>query len=341
MQFVNVRLQNAAGAILAHNIFDAQGRRLLRKGTVIAERDIELLRQTGVSAVYVARLEPGDLHEDQAAGRIASSVQGPGTFVPHAATGRANVKAEVDGLLKVDRPAVEQINRLEPGITLATLRSDIPVRARQLVATVKIIPFAVRRSAVEQVERLFGAGSGVIRVLPFRVQRAGVIATSCFGDQERVLRAYLPALQTRLQKLGAVISQQALCAHEPDALAAAIEQVMREGCELIMIVSMTAIIDRRDVVPDAVERAGGRIEHYGVPVDPGNLLLLAYRGNMAIIGVPGCARSLKFNALDMILPRLVAGESITSEDLLGLGYGGLLEEIRERRLLRDENDTEA
>jgi len=340
VKFLKVPASAAANCVLAHNVFDERGNRLLRKGALLTAQHRELLLQSGHREIYVAQLEASDLGENEAAQRVAAVVAGDGVFSPGAATGRANLKATASGLLRINIDAVNHLNEIDEGITVATLPAFSVVRAKQMVTTVKIIPFAVPQAAVEIIEKFCRTCPPIIRVQALPPRRVGLIVSAHQhrGDEnqhERIAAEFTPALQTRLENLGSAIAQKNFVDHEPPDIAQAIRAQLAAGCEMILMISMTAIIDRHDVAPTAIEMSGGLVEHFGVPVDPGNLLLVGYHGATPIIGVPGCVRSPKINAFDLVLPRLLAGDHLTRRELVRLGHGGLLEEIRERHLLRE------
>lgn len=338
MKFLRVPISEAAGGVLAHNVIDAEGRHILKKGELLSDRHLGKLAEYGRYSVYIAKLEADDIGEDEAARRVAAAVAGPGVFSPHAATGRANLKATTAGLLRINVEAINRLNEIDDGITVATLATHAFVRASQMVATVKIIPFAVAQSAVQAVEKYSRTAAPIISVQALPARKVGLIVTAHQNQHQRIAAEFAPALHARLERLGSAITQTDFAEHEIADIAPAIRRQLAAGHEMILIVSMTAIIDRHDVVPAAIERASGGVEHFGVPVDPGNLLLIGYAGSVPIIGAPGCVRSPKINAFDLVLPRLLAGERITRRDLVGLGHGGLLEEIRERHLLREAID---
>ncbi len=339
MKFLRVPISQAAGSVLAHNVIDAEGRRILKKGELLSARHLDKLAACGRDFVYVAQLEAGDIGEDEAARRVAAVVAGPGVFSPHAATGRANLKAAIAGLLRINVEAVDHLNEIDDGITVATLATHAFVRTAQMVATVKIIPFAVPQSAVQTLEEYTRTAESIISVQALPARKVGLIVTTHQDQHQRIAAEFAPALQARLEQLGSAITRTDFAEHEIADIASAIRQQLAAGHEMILIVSMTAIIDRHDVVPMAIAQGSGVVVHFGVPVDPGNLLLIGYAGSVPIIGVPGCVRSPKINAFDLVLPRLLAGERITRHELVRLGHGGLLEEIRERHLLRESIDA--
>lgn len=332
MKFGPVPLQAAAGLILGHNIAGLDGRRALRKGRALSALDVAQLTALGRSTVYVAEMAADDVAEDAAARRVAAAVAGSNLRCSGAASGRVNLAASVRGVLRVDASRLLQVNAL-PGITVATLASHSPVQARQLAATVKIVPFAVPDALVRACEEV-AAAQPLLWLDAIPARRAAIILSGSAPASARIIADFEPALRGRLEALGATVNGVHFVALEDKggeaALAAMLRQQLDAGCEIILLAGETAIMDRADIAPRAVERAGGSIACFGVPVDPGNLLMLAYVGSVPVLGAPGCARSRKANIVDWVLPRLLAGDRITQAELAALGHGGLLEEIPER-----------
>jgi len=325
MKFGALPPREAEGAISVHSI--RKNGMVLKKGTTIGQAEIAALEAAQVSEIVVARLEPGDVSEDVAAAEIAVAVAGEGVHVDRAFTGRANVFAEYAGVQVVDRAGVDALNDVDPAITFATLPEFAPVVAGKMIATVKIIPFAVAGEARDRALAAARAAKPVIRVAPFKVRRVGIISTLLPGLADKVIEKTLKVTAERLAPAGAEIVAEKRVPHETQALANALGEVLKAGAELVVVFGASAIADRRDVIPAAVEQIGGRIEHFGMPVDPGNLLLLAEAQGRAVLGAPGCARSPKENGFDWILMRLLAGLPIKRHDITGLGVGGLLMEI--------------
>lgn len=332
MKFGPVPLQAAAGLILGHNIAGLDGRRALRKGRALSALDLAQLTALGRSTVYVAEMAADDVAEDAAARRVAAALAGSNLRCSGAASGRVNLAASVRGVLRVDAGRLLQVNAL-PGITVATLANHSPVQARQLAATVKIVPFAVPDALVRACEEV-AAAQPLLWLDAIPARRAAIILSGSAPASARIIADFEPALRGRLEALGATVNGVHFVALEDEggeaALAAMLRQQLDAGCEIILLAGETAIMDRADIAPRAVERAGGSIACFGVPVDPGNLLMLAYMGSVPVLGAPGCARSRKANIVDWVLPRLLAGDRITQAELAALGHGGLLEEIPER-----------
>ncbi len=337
MKFGPVPLDHAAGKILGHNIAGPDGHRLLRKGRPLTAEDIAALQAIGRTSVYVAELAPDDVDEDTAARRVAKAVGGGGLRLPGAASGRANLLSTALGVLRVDAERLERVNELE-GITLATLAAHSPVRPRQIVGTVKIIPFAVPEAVVRAAEAIAG-DAPLIRVDALAPQPVSLIFSGSVSIREKLADDFAP-LAERVTALGSHIASTDYVPLEDvsgeSALAELLSRRRAAGARLIVLAGETAIMDRHDIVPRAVEQAGGRVEALGAPVDPGNLLMIAYLGDVPVLGAPGCARSRRVNIVDWVLPRLLAGDRLTRRDVLALGHGGLLEDVPERPMSRDK-----
>src|SRR6516162_1528105 len=332
MKFGAVPLKEALGATAVHTI--RQNGLVLKKGTPIGPAEVAALEAGGITEVVVARLEPGDVSEDVAAAEIAKAVAGEGVHVDRAFTGRANLFAHTAGILVVEKDAIDRLNRVDEAITLATLPAYKPVVAGEMIATVKIIPFAVGGPARDAV--LAGVTKPLLRVAPYRVRKVGVVSTVLPGLAGKVIDKTLKITAERLAPAGAAIIAERRVPHDREAVARAIDEVLKAGAELAIVFGASAIADRRDVIPAAVEAIGGRVEHFGMPVDPGNLLMIGSAGERAVLGAPGCARSPKENGFDWVLMRLLAGLLVPREDITGMGVGGLLMEIVTRPQPREE-----
>jgi molybdopterin biosynthesis enzyme len=318
--------EQAIGHILRHNLADAHGRKAFSKGHRIAAPDLPKLHALGVEVVRVAVLEPDDIHEDAAARRLATAVCGAGVTASAPAASRVNLLAEVDGVVKIDAERLLQINQID-GLTVATLPSHALVRAGKRVATIKIIPFAVPEAALSQAETIGRSGPSIVALRPLRALRVGVVLVGSLAAQDRIEHGVLPAIVARVVELGSAVHAVRYVPPDEPAIAAVIAE-LRGAAELIIVAGETSIMDRDDVTPQGIRLAGGRIEHYGAPVEPGNLLLLAYLDTpgqpLPVLGAPGCVRSRDVNIVDLLLPRLLAGEYIAKRDIVALGHGGLL-----------------
>ena len=330
MKFGPLAVEDALGAISAHAV--RMGETRLKKGQVIGPSEQTALRAAGVGTVIAAKLEPGDVAEDEAAQRLAVTLAGANLRLDPPFTGRVNLFATVNGLLQVERARIDAINRIDDAITVATLGAYAPVVAGDMAATVKIIPFAAPLAALE--DACAAAGAAAVSVLPYRPLRVGVVSTVLPGLKTSVINKTLGVLEARLAPARARIVEERRCAHETGALADTLA-TLKARCDALIVFGASAITDRRDVIPGALLAAGGRIEHFGMPVDPGNLLLIGELDGLPVIGAPGCARSPKENGFDWVLGRLLAGVPVARADIQAMGVGGLLMEIETRPQPRD------
>ena len=330
-------MAGAAGAILAHGV--RQGEISFRKGRILSADDVALLREAGISEITIARLEPGDVGEDQAASRIAKAAGGGGHADHHirvgaAFTGRANLYAETAGLALIDSQAIDDANAADEAITLASLANFAKVAAGQMLATIKIIPFAAPETSVAKVEQRLAA-QPAFRIAPFRPRRAALISTRLPGMKPALLNKNREALDSRLKPLGSAIMFERRVAHDTKAVADAIAEAAQAEADLILLFGASAIADRRDVLPGALEQAGGKIAVLGMPVDPGNLLMAGSLDGRDVLGLPGCARSPKLNGFDFVLWRVLAGLKVDRAEIARMGVGGLLADSPVRPHPRD------
>lgn len=333
MKFGRVPIERAAGLIAAHTI--RTGETTLRKGRRVEADDARRLGEAGVSDIVAVTLEPGDVGEDEAASRLAERIAGVGLRREAPFTGRCNLFAETAGLLLVDRSLVDAVNDIDEGITLATLPQFRPVSAGEMVATVKIIPYGVSGAAL--VRACHSARQPALRIAPYRLRRVAVLSTVLPGLKPTTVEKTLRNLAQRLAPTGAAIVAEVRVAHEAAAVAAALAAMT--DVDLVVIFGASAIADRRDVIPVGIEGAGGDVVHLGMPVDPGNLLLVGSCGEVPVIGAPGCARSPKENGFDWVLHRLLAGLKVERADIVAMGVGGLLTEIVSRPQPRAGGDS--
>jgi molybdenum cofactor cytidylyltransferase len=323
MKFGPASPAEAIGGVTVHTL--RQGSLVLKKGTTIGAAEVEALTRAGVAEIVVVRLEDGDVSEDVAAASIARAVAGAGVNVERAFTGRANLFAARAGVLVVEREKVDRINNVDEAITFATLAAFKPVVEGEMIATVKLIPFGVEASLRDAA--VAAASGGALRIAPYVIKRVGIVSTLLPGLATKVVDKTLRVTAERLAPAGASIIAERRVPHDETVLAAAIQELLGLGAELVIVFGASAIADRRDVIPAAIEHVGGAIEHFGMPVDPGNLLLIGNARGVPVLGAPGCARSPVENGFDWVLMRLLAGLKVSRADLTGMGVGGLLMEI--------------
>ena len=322
MKFGEFSLSEIRGATLAHSVRLPSG--LLKKGHLLSDADIKALAKNNITHVMAAIIEPEDVTEDTAATRIAEHISGPNITLATAFTGRVNLYAAEDGLITINVGAVNALNHMDEAITLATVSQNAIVSKGQMIATVKIIPLAVGRPAIEKI--ITEIDTGLIGLDLFQPQKVVMIQTELVGTAEKLFEKAQRVMSHRLDIFGAHLADEVRCSHEEAALAALLVEKSEDAPDIILILGASAITDRRDVIPAAILRAGGEVIHYGMPVDPGNLLLLAKLRGKWVLGLPGCSRSPKLNGIDLILSRIAAGRDVTGADIMGMGVGGLLSE---------------
>ncbi|MGI4950654.1 MAG: NTP transferase domain-containing protein [Janthinobacterium lividum] len=330
MIFGPVALDEAEGCILAHT------QRLpglaIKKGSRLDAAAITALRTAGRDPVIAARLEPGDVPEDQAASRLADALITPGLDRSRAGTGRVNLVASRAGLLRVDAAAVDALNRADEGLTLATLPDWSSVAAGEMLATIKIIPFAVPGAPLEAAVQ--AAAAAPMRLHPYHPRRVGLVMTRLPGLKASVLAGTAEATGNRVAGLGGTMLPPVECPHAADEIADALTRLIADGAEILLVAGASAVVDRRDVGPSGIVAAGGEILHFGMPVDPGNLICLGRIGDRPALVLPGCARSPALNGIDWVLSRLFAGLTVDAAAMAGMGVGGLLKDVGARPLPR-------
>jgi len=325
MIFGPVPLAEATGAILAHSVSVSDGR--LRKGIVLTEAHVATLQEAGVTEVIVARPEAGDLHEDIAAMQLAEAACGtaPGITLSRAFTGRVNLLAAGPGVVRLDPARINAANAVHPMITIATVPEYQQMRDGGMIATVKIISYAVPETAVRAAAQ---AVQGAVSFAQPVLRDATLIITQTPGGPGE---KGSEAIAARLEALGMTLRTQITVPHEIDPIARALATAQGD---MILVLTASATSDPNDTAPAALRAAGGRVERFGMPVDPGNLLFLGELGGRPVIGLPGCARAPSLNGADRVLSRVACGIAVTAGDIAGMGVGGLLKEIPTRPMPR-------
>ncbi len=332
MKFGEEASRDAEGALLAHAVRGPGFS--FKKGRRLSAADVAHLLAAGIDEVVVARLSADDVDEDAAAAAVAGALAGAGLRVATAITGRSNLYAEAPGIAVIDAARIAAVNAGNEAITIATLPPHARVDAGQMVATVKIIPFAVTQTILETVIACLAADTApAIAVAPFRPRQAMLILTETPEMDAKLHARTRAVMAARLADLGSRLASDLVVPHRARDLAAAlaVAATRRPAADVILVVGASAIVDRGDVIPAAIIAAGGRIERFGMPVEPGNLLLLGRLGTASVIGLPGCARSPKLNGFDWVLERLCAGLMVDAPAIAAMGVGGLIIESGERR----------
>ncbi len=331
----------ALGAILAHGV-RAGGQRLQERAACCRMPIVAGICAPASPPSWWRGLNRGDVGEDEAAARIAVLCGGAEVRTGAAFTGRVNLYALNDGLALIDAATVDALNAIDEAITIATVSPYARVGRGQMVATIKIIPFAAPRTCRRGGRARCCTRAPRPRRTVSRRMRAALISTALPDTKPSLLDKNRSALEDRLTSLGStIVFERNACRMRPAALAAAIGEAAAVGADPILVFGASAITDRRDVIPAAITAAGGEIVHFGMPVDPGNLLLLGRLGDRTVIGLPSCARSPKLNGFDFVLWRLLAGLPVGRAEIAAMGVGGLLGEIPTRPQPRDERPAEA
>lgn len=323
MKFGPIPLAEAEGAILAHSLrLPERGR--LAKGSVLTADAIATLQDAGHSEVIAAVLEPGDIEENAAAQALADAIltESSGLRASGAGAGRVNLYATGPGILALDVARIDGMNAVHPMITLATLPQYQRVEAGQMVATIKIIAYAVPEDALKEV---CADARATLELRPPVYGMATLIETRV--GNETPSRKGRAALAERLDRLGLGLTDRVVVGHVETPLAEAISDA---AGEFVFVLTASATSDPHDVAPEALRRAGGTVTAYGMPVDPGNLLFFGSLGEKPVIGLPGCARSPAMNGADWVLERLICGVELDQKDISAMGVGGLLKEIPTR-----------
>jgi molybdenum cofactor synthesis domain-containing protein len=320
----SVSVHEAVGMVLCHDVTRIVPQQskgpAFRKGHIIAPQDVESLLDMGKAHVYVYDLSEGYIHEDDAAARIALAAAGPGLQLTSPSEGRVNLTASLNGLLKVNLEALRQINSVDD-IVFATLHSNLPVDANQAVGGTRIIPLVTREENIRGVESICREHAPVIQVKTLRSLRVGVVTTGSEVFHGRIEDKFGPVLHVKFAALGCPVLGQVFVSDDATMTAHAIRQFIDEGAEMVAVTGGMSV-DPDDRTPAAIRDTGARVVTYGAPVFPGAMFMLAYLESVPIIGLPGCVMYYRTSIFDLIIPRILAGETIARQEFVELGHGG-------------------
>lgn len=323
MEFGPVPADDATGAVLAHSVHIEGGR--LRKGLVLSSEHITQIKQAGHTEITVARLGADDVAENDAAAMLANALvpdaKTAGLRIGPAGTGRCNIFAQTPGVAQIDAAAIDAVNAVHPMITVATVPCHARMGAGGMLATVKIISYGVPRVSLAAASA--AAQNALSLARPTRTKVAFFETMLDTPPSDKGAKS----IAGRVAALGGTFTHGGCCAHDAGALATLLKEAKGD---LILILTASATSDIHDTAPQAVVEAGGAVTHFGMPVDPGNLLFIGDLNGRPVIGLPGCARSPALNGADWVLERLICGIDVTARDIMGMGVGGLLKEIPTR-----------
>ncbi len=329
-----VSVEQAVGMVLPHDITeivkDEFKGRAFKKGHVIRPEDIEHLRRLGKEHIYVLELGPDEIHENEAALLLAEALAGAGVeYSQEVVEGKVGLKAAIDGLLQVNKEALYRFNLLGE-VMCATLQDNTPVRKGEQVAASRLIPLVGERRLVDEAVAIARAGEPIVRVLPLAQVRAGLVITGSEVYHGRIEDKFERVLRDKLTALGSTVAVVRFAPDDPQAIAVAIRACLDEGVELI-VTSGGMSVDPDDVTRSGIKAAGAESTVYGTPVLPGAMFLVGRIGAVPVLGVPACGMFYKITVLDLVLPRILAGESIGREELAALGHGGLCRNCKQCR----------
>jgi hypothetical protein len=320
----SIRVQDATGMVLCHDVTEIIPGQFkgpsFRKGHVIQSSDIEKLLDIGKRYIYVFELKKDQVHENQAAKRIAKAAAGPGLLLSEPMEGKVTLSAAAKGLLKVDAAALSLLNRIED-IMFATLHSNQQVMDNQPVAGTRIIPLVTEKDRIARVEAICRDHFPLLQVKPFVPQRIGLIVTGSEVFEGRIEDGFGPIVEEKFKRLGSRVIGNVKVSDDVAMTVKAIHDFIHQGAEMIALTGGMSV-DPDDQTPASIRAAGGEVVAYGAPVLPGAMFMLAHIRNVPVIGLPGCVMYHQTSIFDLVVPRLLAGESITKDDIVAMGHGG-------------------
>jgi len=322
MKAQTVEVKASTGRILCCTVFRASGKKLLAKGHVISEEDIRVLESEGMDHIWVTELEDGEVGEDEAVCAVAAEI-GCGCYETKlAAGGRANLHATENCCVLVDDDLLKQVN-LTSGMVIATSLNFSFATPGQRIATIKSAPFAVAQSDLQGVVNMLRDRGPIMQARPVRQPSVGVLYSDpANGDRARVM--FESIMRQRLERFGFLSTFAMSCVEDENSVARSLRYLMRSKPSVVLVASTTAPAGPEDVVGRALQTVGGHMERFLAPVEPGNLMLLAYCDDTPILAAPGCFRSAKPNVVDLLLPPLLARYRVSTWEVACLGHGGLL-----------------
>ncbi|MDD4238485.1 MAG: molybdopterin-binding protein [Desulfotomaculaceae bacterium] len=333
MKLQTIKVEEAVGKVLSHDITkivkgESKGA-LYKKGHIIRQEDVPELLKLGKENIYILDLETGDIHENQAGVRLGKAVIGTGVTWTGPRESRVNLYASCDGLLKINIPALEAINEL-PDVILSTLPNNTVVKKGELLAGTKVIPLVVPEQTVTTAEDICRQDGWVIKVLPFQELKVGAVITGSEVYKKRIQDGFGPVITEKVEAFGSTILGIDFAPDDTSIIAAKINKMASDGADIIFVTGGMSV-DPDDVTPNAIRLAGAKVEKYGAAALPGAMFMLAYLGDIPIMGVPACGMFFKITIVDLILPRLLAGERVTRKDIVALACGGLCRSCPECR----------
>jgi molybdenum cofactor synthesis domain-containing protein len=328
-----VSVHKAEDMVLGHDITQIIPGKLkgpaFRRGHVIKKDDIPRLLDMGKETLYVFDLAEGDLHEDEAARRIALAVAGRNLSLSEPKEGKIELSAAADGLLKVNTRALYELNSY-PEVMLATIHTNQRVKAGKVVAGTRIIPLVIAENTIRDLEKTCRKFPSVLEILPLKSLKVGIVTTGSEVYSGRIKDGFGPVIREKVRESGSEIIDQIFVSDSIDMIYKSIHELIHKGADLIAVTGGMSV-DPDDVTPEGIKKTGAEIITYGAPVLPGAMFLLAYLGTIPIVGLPGCVMYHKISIFDLIYPLIQAGEFLDRKDIIKLAHGGLCSNCAECR----------
>lgn len=319
-----IPVEEAIGLPLAHDITEiVPGKHkgpAFRRGHIVRQEDISKLLDVGKRNLYVMDLDEDELHEEDAARRLAKAAAGANLKLTDPSEGRINLVAKISGLLKVDADLLYRFNSLGD-LMLATLPGNRAVSEGTVVAGTRTIPVVVKEELIQKAEALCKE-KPIVTLLPMPAKRVHLVVTGSEVFTGRIKDGFAPVVSRKVGELGSTLESVQLAPDDPDVIAGHIKEAKQAGAEIILV-SGGMSVDPDDKTPEGIRRSGAKVETHGFPVLPGSMFVMAYLDEIPIMGLSGCVLHDPFTAFDALLPRLLAGEKITRADIMAMGHGGL------------------
>lgn len=325
MKLQTIRAEDAVGKVLSHDITKVVKEETkgvaFKKGHIIKEEDVPELLKLGKENIYILDLEPGDVHEDEAGIRLGNSAKGTGVIWRGPKESRVNLFADCDGLLKINVQALEEINDL-PDVILSTLPNNTVVKKGEMLAGTKVIPLVVEEKTLAIAANICRQAGGIIKVIPFEKVNVGVVITGSEVYKKRIRDGFGPVITEKVKSFGSTILRIDYAPDDMEIIAEKIKKMADDGAGLIFVTGGMSV-DPDDVTPNAIRLSGAKVEKYGAPALPGAMFMLAYLKDIPVMGIPACGMFFNVTVVDLIMPRLLAGERVTRKDIVALAHGGL------------------
>jgi len=319
-----VPVEKAVGMILCHDITriipgEFKGR-AFKKGHIIQKEDVEKLLELGKEQIYIWEPKAGEIHEDEAAIRIARAVAGGNIGYNVPKEGKSTLKSKERGLLKINSELLYKINSIED-ISVASLPQNFIVERGQKLAGVRIIPLATNKENLIQIDELCQGEEKVFEIKKYKELKATIITTGNEIYKKRIQDKFGPVIRKKLEFFKVQYLGQTFCPDGIEEIKKAILHCKLQGADLIILTGGMSV-DPDDLTPGAIRESGAKVVTYGAPVQPGNMFMMAYLGNTVLLGVPACAMYYRTTILDVVLPRIFTGEILNKEDFIKMGEGG-------------------